>query len=89
MCIRDSGRPSRELSEDKAVLGNQVLALPIKYREVLVFYYYKELSMREIAELLNVPENTVKTRLQRGRKQLKLNLERGGYDARFFYQNEY
>ncbi|OZS78663.1 RNA polymerase subunit sigma-24 [Tetzosporium hominis] len=84
-----SGRPSRELSEDNAILGNQVLALPIKYREVLVFYYYKELSMREIAELLNVSENTVKTRMQRGRKQLKLNLERGGYDARFFYQNEY
>lgn len=84
-----TGRPSNESSEDSAVLGHQVLALPIKYREVIVLYYYKEFSMREIAELLKLPENTVKTRLRRGRKQLKLNLERGGYDARSFYQSEY
>lgn len=84
-----TGRPSSALSEDSAVLGHQILALPIKYREVIVLYYYKEFSMREIADLVKLPENTVKTRLQRARKQLKLNLERGGYDAQSFYQSEY
>ncbi|MFC4356305.1 sigma-70 family RNA polymerase sigma factor [Chryseomicrobium palamuruense] len=75
--------------DDEQILGQQILALPVHFREVLVLYYYKELNTREIGELLLIPENTVKTRLQRGRKQLKLNLERGGYDARYFYQNEY
>lgn len=76
-------------SEDEQILGKQILSLPLHFREILILYYYKELNTREIAEMLMIPENTVKTRLQRGRKQLKLNLERGGYDARYFYQNEY
>lgn len=80
---------SSDSTEDSQILGRQILELPIKYREILVLYYYKELSVKEISHLLNLSENTVKTRLQRGRFQLKSMLERGGYDARYFYQNEY
>ena len=41
-----------------------------KYRLILVLRYVQGLKIREIAELLELPENTVKTRLQRGRKSL-------------------
>ena len=88
--FRSRPAPTHQLSsEDEQILGEQILALPVHFREILVFYYYKELNTREIAELLVMPENTVKTRLQRGRRELKMKLERGGYDARFFDQNEY
>ena len=47
-----------------------VLALPGKYREVIVLYYYEEMTLREIAEALAIPVNTASTRLRRGRALL-------------------
>ena len=41
------------------------------YREVITLYYYEELSIKEICEVLDEKENTVKSRLIRGRKMLK------------------
>jgi RNA polymerase sigma factor (sigma-70 family) len=58
-------------SEEESYLGHCLLSLPLKYREVLVLYYYKELSQEEIAELLSISINTVKTRMVRGRERLK------------------
>ena len=52
-----------------------VTALPVKYREVVLLYYYQEMTLREIAILLNVPQATVSTRLSRGRARLKEVLE--------------
>lgn len=48
-----------------------VLALPIKQRTVIVLYYFNELSVREIAKVLQSLEGTVKSRLHNGRKNLK------------------
>lgn len=44
-------------------------ALDEKYRMILTLYYVEGFNTREIAELLEIAENTVKTRLCRGRKQ--------------------
>lgn len=41
------------------------------YREVITLFYYEELSIKEICEVLDEKENTVKSRLMRGRKILK------------------
>ena len=38
--------------------------LPIKYREVIYLFYYEELSIKEIATVIDVKENTIKTRLK-------------------------
>lgn len=54
-----------------------VLALPGKYREVIVLYYYEEMKLQEIADSLRLPVNTVSTRLRRGRAQLLHMLEGG------------
>ena len=48
-----------------------LLQLPVKYREVLILYYYDDYKIKGIAELLQLSENTVKTRLVRGRDKLK------------------
>ncbi|BDH60530.1 RNA polymerase subunit sigma [Lysinibacillus sp. PLM2] len=49
--------------------------LPFKYKEVIWLYYYIEMSVVEISEVLNCSVNTVKTRLARGRRQAKISLE--------------
>ena len=37
---------------------------------VAILYYYDDFSVKEIAELLNIPEGTVKSRLSRAREKL-------------------
>ncbi len=57
-----------------------VMDLPVKYREVIILFYFKELSIKEISSVLKLNEATVRTRLNRGRAKLKecLSPERGG-----------
>ena len=53
--------------------------LDLIYREVLNLYYFHEHSLKEIATLLNLKENTVWSRLRRGRLQLIELLKKEGY----------
>lgn len=41
-----------------------------KYRTVLLLYYMEGFNTREISEILNLKESTVKSRLQRGRRKV-------------------
>ncbi|WP_233208511.1 MULTISPECIES: sigma-70 family RNA polymerase sigma factor [Planomicrobium] len=61
-------------------LVENILSLPLKYRETILLYYYEELSIQEISDLLKMKANTVKTRLKRGREMLGDTLERGDFD---------
>jgi RNA polymerase sigma-70 factor (ECF subfamily) len=63
-------------SEHEA-LADEVLKLPLKYREVILLFYYKELSIYEISQILNKKEPTIRTILQRGREMLRRKLEKG------------
>ena len=56
---------------DAAPVRDAVLALPGKYREVIVLYYDRDMKLGEIAETLHLPVNTVSTRLRRARALLK------------------
>lgn len=58
----------------QAALYREVMALPENDRTVLNLFYYEELSVREIGELLGVGDSTVTTRLARARKRLKKQL---------------
>lgn len=64
-------------------LWGLVRELPEKYREVVVLYYARSLSGSEVAEVLGITEQAVRTRLHRGRQLLKDALgEKGGvFDA--------
>lgn len=44
--------------------------LPLKYSCVITFYYYEGYKTAEIAKILGCSQNTVKSRLRRGRKYL-------------------
>lgn len=59
-----------ETKEDSN-LFKTVMELPEKYRIVIHLFYYEDMSVREIAEVLRVSEGNVKMRLSRGRKLLK------------------
>ena len=54
-----------------------LLELPQKYKECLYLFYYEDYSIREIAGVLEKPENTIKTNLRRGRELLKERLKEG------------
>lgn len=58
-----------------------ILKMPKQHQEVLILYYYDEFSTKEIAKILDIPQGTVKSRLARGRKQLKDLLEMEGEGA--------
>ncbi len=49
---------------------NAVLKLKEKYRIVILLYYYEELSVKEISEIIGEKESTVLTRLKRAREKL-------------------
>jgi RNA polymerase sigma-70 factor (ECF subfamily) len=58
----------RELA---AILESAVDSLPEQFRTVFVLRSVEQLSVAETSELLDVPEETVKTRLHRARNQLR------------------
>ena len=55
-----------------------VVSLPLAQRIVVVLHYLNDQSVEQIAEILSIPEGTVKSRLYYGRKELRrrLGLER-------------
>lgn len=52
-------------------LWDSVMELDVAYRETIILYFYEQLSIKEIGKILHIPEGTVKSRLSRGKKQLK------------------
>lgn len=61
--------------EESHIVRQTVQKLPDKYRIPILLYYMEELSIAEIAGLLETSENTVKTRMRRAKKILKEKLE--------------
>lgn len=58
-------------AEERSQIGAVILELPLQYREPILLYYFEEMKVVEIASVLGIPENTVKTRLRRAREALK------------------
>ncbi len=51
-----------------------VFKLPMKYRDVLVLYYFEGLEYDDIARVLHIPTPTVGTRIRRAKAKLKAEL---------------
>ncbi|CAG9622488.1 sigma-70 family RNA polymerase sigma factor [Sutcliffiella rhizosphaerae] len=68
------------VSEEEKEIGMAILQLPIKLREVIILFYYQELGIKEISSILEINENTVKTRLHRARSSLKEVLRGGDFE---------
>lgn len=52
-----------------------VLKLPKKYRTIIHLFYYEDMSIAEMSQVLKIKEGTIKSQLNRGRKLLKEVLE--------------
>lgn len=65
--------------EDKKALDISLKHISPKYREVLVLYYYEELSYQEIADVLHIPIATVGVRIRRGKEALQKSLVQNHY----------
>ncbi|MBD7984889.1 sigma-70 family RNA polymerase sigma factor [Sporosarcina sp. Sa2YVA2] len=78
-----SAQPSPEIAAvtkgGNEKLAQLVLGLPVKYKEVILLFYYDDLSIEEISYVLKSNSNTVKTRLKRGREALMKNMERSDF----------
>jgi RNA polymerase sigma-70 factor (ECF subfamily) len=59
-----------QADQDRAV-RRAVLALPPKYRETLLLFYFHDMDISTTARSLCIPEGTVKARLSRGREMLR------------------
>ena len=79
--LRDSGPSALDLIESNDLsraVAAAMAALSEEQREVVILKEYEGLTFPEIAETLDVPLSTVKTRLYRGLGQLRVRLERQG-----------
>lgn len=56
-------------------LGKAVNHPDVRYRTVVLLYYYNDMNTKEIARVCGILEGTVKSRLYRAREQLKEQLE--------------
>ncbi len=60
---------------DMRVLHECMSKLKLPYREVLTLYYFAQLNIKEISDLTEYPEGTVKSRLLYGKKYLREEIE--------------
>ncbi len=65
-------------AESAAAVRRAIAALPPDARAVLVLRHYLECGYREMAEILGIPEKTVKSRLFTARERLRQALAAGG-----------
>ncbi|OZI10261.1 RNA polymerase factor sigma C [Bacillaceae bacterium SAS-127] len=60
--------------DERQMIMEATLKLPIQYRELIYLFYYEEWTIKEISEVTNIKQNTIKTRLRRAKKLLKAEL---------------
>lgn len=70
---------SYERKETVAAVRQAVDTLPEPIRETLILREFHDLSYADIAKLLGISEGTVKSRISRGREQIKLFLKNGNF----------
>lgn len=61
----------QEQKRDREILEQCLDTLDVKYREVLVLFYFEEKDYEEISSILHIPKATVGVRLARGRERMK------------------
>lgn len=61
--------------EEHLDLVDSINRLDAPYKTVIILRYYKDFSIKQIAELLNCPEGTVKSNIHRGLMKLKIDLK--------------
>lgn len=78
--LEDVAEPAQHPSNDELIATREqndvvrraVLALPQRYREPVVLFYFHEMDLSAAARTMGLPEGTVKARLSRARALLKM-----------------
>jgi len=78
--IADDTDPAQLAAQDERqqTVRHALDRLRFDYRAPLVLRFYADLDYKDIAQVLGIPEGTVKTRLHRGKQALKQQLEQEG-----------
>lgn len=75
------GAESSVMQNDlRACFARLVMELPNSYRQLIVLHYYEELSVEEIAVILEMTTGAVYTKMHRARQKLKALLETEGIE---------
>jgi len=69
-----------EKKDKSAVIRKCLTGLTAEHREIIDLVYYHEKSVEEVAEIVGIPENTVKTRMFYARKRLAELLKAAGIE---------
>ena len=57
--------------DEEEAMMKAIHRLPAAFREAILLYYYQGYGISEIAEMLDLPEGTISSRLSRARKKLE------------------
>jgi len=71
----DDALDRMEVKERAEIIKHAIEKLPADDAVLITLYYFETLSMNEISEVMEIPANTIKVRLFRGRKRLAKILE--------------
>lgn len=69
-----------EKGEMQVQIRKSIQSLPLKHRAVIYLFYFADLSVKDISNLLKIPAGTVKSRLSSAKNTLKKELEEKGYE---------
>lgn len=64
----------------KADMAERVMSLSPQYRQIILLHYYEDLTVKEIAQVLEVSAEAVRTKLHRARLKFKSMLEKEGLE---------
>jgi RNA polymerase sigma-70 factor (ECF subfamily) len=64
-----------ERQEREDLIRRAVAALPSRYRDAVIIFYFREMNLAETASILGVPQGTAKAWLHRGRELLRRKFE--------------
>ncbi len=67
-----------ERRDEEEAMMVAIHQLPSTFREAILLYYYQGYGIGEIAQMLDLPEGTISSRLSRARKKLEQILTEGG-----------
>jgi RNA polymerase sigma-70 factor (ECF subfamily) len=76
----DNPEVALEKKDKSAVLRQCLEKLSPEHKEIIDLVYYHEKSVEEVAEIVGIPENTVKTRMFYARKKLAELLQAAGVE---------
>ncbi len=72
---KDTPAVRSEINESWRQIKQALSSLPLSHRGVVVLYYIDDLSIQEIADILEIPVGTVKSRLHYSRQALRKSLD--------------